>query len=316
MDKKHITISKLGYKPVNMVLPITDSVLCLDEQPNELPEVTVDTNGIDLYNYLIELRDKSKIDFLDYDSTILYAFQYRSRLLNDSTLLESATGFSKVDYRDGYNYPLKFASFKGEQITYIRYLYDSSRLTETEFQHIKYPTMGILVGAHNLMETKPGFDWVKIKNLKETIQLFHDSMGNKAFVTSYEGNVTRKFYFDPEDKIDKIEFYKPVVFYKSNFDYTQCQYKATVHYRKTLPRIADSFEMEYTVHSTSRPYHIYLLVTLADSSSVRFKYESAKPGDMAYDGFLSNASEFHNIWKKLDSAIKKKFIKVMDTGAQ
>src|SRR5690606_33471412 len=52
--------------------------------------VSVNANAIDLYDKLVQLRDKNRLSFLNNDSDIYYSYSYRCINLKDSTVIDSA----------------------------------------------------------------------------------------------------------------------------------------------------------------------------------------------------------------------------------
>jgi len=262
---------------------------------NSLDTVEVRHKAPDWYKYLIRLRDKNAPQFLNEDSTIVYAFRYKNCNLQNGGIIDSAYGYFAVDYKGGYRFPMKFLNFEGSRLLYFCYYYDSLQYTAEDLSTFRYASLSTLLSLYNLMDKGTDGQWKIIKRYKERINFEVTNEGKKLFTTYFrDGKPSRYILFDSLDNIEHIAFLRPYFLWRSNYNADSCDFHVAYFYNKTYPRIAYHIEERYTVRSGNIPYSMELTIEPA-GDDYKTTLRQVKKGSFVRAIYLSAGADFYTV---------------------
>lgn len=257
LGKEKINFKKLGYEPLMLNVDQLNNI-CLNKKEATLSDVSIRFKRSNFYDTLIDLRNKNKPDFLDYEGILTFSFTYKTVALEDNSLMDEGTGYFTVRYQKNYTYPNLFSN-SNDYAKVIAFNYKANpKLSARTLESIKYLDPSTLVCCYDVMENKFGTkDWWNYNNLevgRET-KYYIESDGGRKFVTyRSDSTISRNFYFDKNDKIQKVEFLKPTYFYDSNYDKDKTKFFVQISYSNTVPKVANKYEYAYEFNSDELAY--------------------------------------------------------------
>lgn len=256
-SKEHIHIQKLGYEPI-IISAQELGEICLSKKAEELKEVSILGKRVFLYDSLRALRNKNLKDFLDYEAILTYSFKYKTTSLDEKQIFDQAEGYFTVQYKPNYTYPNLFTNENDyAKVIDFQYSSDPSK-SSTFFNKIKYLDPATLLCCYDVMERKFNtLDWWNFRSyeIEKATQFIEDEKGGKTYITFRNDSlISRKFHFDSKDKIQNVEIFEPIYFYRSNSNLGKTNFYVRVGYSSTLPRVANHYSHTYTFESDTLSY--------------------------------------------------------------
>jgi|GEM_PF-1743262 len=301
IDNDKINFKKLGYDPLLLTATQLHDI-CLYKKSQELSEVVINYKKANFYDTLITLRNKNKTDFLNYEGILTYSFIYKTTSLNNNTVIDEGKGYFTVRYQKDYAYPNLFSNTNDyAKVIDFHYDYDP-KIAPNIFESIKYLDPSTLICCYDVMEKKFGTpDWWNYNNLENGISTksFKEPDGGRKFVTYRKNDeVSRNFYFDKDDKIQKVEILKPTYFFGSNYDKGDSKFFVSIAYSKTLPRVANKYVHSYEFISENIAYH----TTLSIEQCFPKEQTLIIPDNQKKNTVFSLIGSFHDLTKEIEEA--------------
>lgn len=302
---ENIYFRKLGYEPLMLSAgDLTD--ICLIKKSEELSEVLITTQKANFYDTLIQLRNQNKASFLDFDALLTYSFKYKTITLHDNAVLDEAEGYFTVRYKKGYVYPNLFANTdEYAKVVQFRYQFNKS-LPSSTFEMVRYLNPSSLLCCYDMMEKK--FDdreWWNYRNIEsgESTKYFMSENDGRKFATyTRDGELSKYFHFDSSDMLEKIEIFRPVFFYKSNFTNENADFYVSVNYTLSYPRVANKYIHTYEVKNVPVPYKTVLEIDLAYPQEQTLIVQEDKKRNIVF----SLIGSFYEIYQEIEASKKKR----------
>lgn len=304
IGKENINFKKLGYEPL-LLKPDQLNDICLYKKATALSDVSISSKKANFYDTLVNLRIKNKPDFLDYEGILTYSFTYKTVSLKDNAMMDEGTGYFTVRYQKDYAYPNLFSNSNDyAKVTAFNYK-SNPTVTNQTFQSIKYLDPSTLVCCYDIMENKFGTkDWWNYNNLEvggET-KYYMEPDGGRKFVTFRRDNsISRNFYFDKKDKIQKVEILQPTYFYDSNYEKGEAKFFVQVSYSKDPPKVANKYEYSYEYNSEALAYK----TTLTIEQTYPKEQTLIIPDEQKKNTVFSLIGSFNQLTKDIEEAKSK-----------
>lgn len=304
IGKEKINFKKLGYEPLLLSADQLNNI-CLFKKATSLSDVAIKFKKANFYDTLINLRNKNKPDFLDYEGILTFSFTYKTISLKNNSLMDEGTGYFTVRYQKDYAYPNLFSN-TNDYAKVIAFDYKSDpTISSRTFQSVKYLDPSTLVCCYDIMENKFGTrDWWNYNSLEvgsETKYYMQPDGGRKFVTYRRDSTISRNFYFDKKDKIEKVEILQPTYFYESNYERGEAKFYVQVSYSKDPPRVANKYEYVYEYNSEGLSYK----TTLDIVQCYPQKQTLIIPDEQKKNTVFSLIGSFHNLTKEIAEAKSK-----------
>lgn len=294
-----LLLSKLGYVSKLMILSAKEMKICLSPNIIYLEDVKVNSKAINYYDTLMMLREKNLTQFVKNDTTLFYKFSYKSVDESLNRNIDSAFGIYYIDYKN-YKFPISMFNSKGSQIAHFEYGANTVEYSIVQLESIHPLDISMMFALFNLMDRSSFYDWKSIKRNKEIINYEQLPNSKNIFTTYLNNELSKIFYFDAEDNIEKIVYFVPRE--RQGRIKDSIQRKITVYYNTYFPKMATKLEQSFSVKDNNWTYHTSLILNLTADKKMTLVQKKDK--SLKFFPLSGMMRSFYEGWQNINKDIQ------------